>query len=163
MRNFVIAYAVLVALPVAGLLGVLRHGRALTAPISVDGVWRLQADAAQLAKLPCGKSLASAENPAFTISQSGTNFALEFARGLKSVTSGTISGTALQATLSPSGVGSGDAQCSADRRFFLAATVDPDAKPRSLVGTLALSDCPSCMPVELRATREPQPKAKRGH
>jgi hypothetical protein len=158
MRNFMIAYAVLVAFPVAGLLGVLRHGRALTAPISVDGVWRLQADADQLAKLPCGKTLASGANPTFTISQSGTNFALEFTHELKTETSGTISGTALQATLSPSGVESGDAQCSADHRLVLAATVDPKVEPRSLVGSLAVSDCPSCALVPLHAIREVQPR-----
>ena len=60
-RNFLIAYVVLVVLPIAGLFGVLKHGRSLAAPISVDGVWRLDADLSQIAALPCGSSLASTQ------------------------------------------------------------------------------------------------------
>jgi hypothetical protein len=160
MRNFVIAYAVLVAFPVAGLFGVLRHGRALTAPMSVDGVWKVQTDLSRLAELPCGKSLVSTQDPAFTISQSGQNFTL-LAGGLSTETSGIISGTTLKAILSPSGARSSDTGCSADRRFSLVATVDPKVEPRSLTGSLSVSDCPSCTSVALRATREAQ--AKRGH
>jgi hypothetical protein len=32
--------------------------------------------------------------------------------------------------------------------------VDPKVEPRSLVGTLSVSDCPACAPVALRAIRE---------
>ena len=43
-RNFVMAYIVLVGLPLLGLVGVLRNGRALSAPVSVEGRWTFQAD-----------------------------------------------------------------------------------------------------------------------
>ena len=80
-RNFLIAYAVLVVLPIAGLFGVLKQGRSLAAPISVDGVWRLDADLSQIAALPCGSSLASTQYAAVTISQSGKNFTLSLNNG----------------------------------------------------------------------------------
>src|SRR5208283_757233 len=41
-RNFVFAYTFLVILPLAGLAGILKTGRNLTAPVSIDGVWILQ-------------------------------------------------------------------------------------------------------------------------
>jgi Kef-type K+ transport system membrane component KefB len=47
-RNFVFAYAFLVILPLAGLVGILRGGHNLKAPSPVDGVWNLHADPAQL-------------------------------------------------------------------------------------------------------------------
>ena len=43
-RNFVVAYILLVGLAVARLRGVLKSGRSLTAPISVDGTWKVEAD-----------------------------------------------------------------------------------------------------------------------
>ena len=60
-RNFIIAYILLVGLPVLGLVGVLKTGRGVAAPISLDGTWTLQADSSRLASLPCGKSLATSD------------------------------------------------------------------------------------------------------
>jgi hypothetical protein len=153
MRNFVVAYAALVAFPVAGLLGVLRHGSTLTAPTSVGGVWTLQGDFGELAALPCGGYLVAAPKPTFTVSQSGQNFTVQ-TTGLSTENSGVISGTTLKALLLPSGTRPGETECSTDRRFSLVATVDPKVEPRSLVGTLSVSDCPACAPVALRAIRE---------
>ena len=161
-RNFLIAYTLLVALPVVGLMGVLKHGHNLAAPISVDGVWRLQADLTQLATLPCGKSLASTQNAVLTISQSGKNFTLSLPNGPKATASGTIDGTRLKASVLPSEGWAADPSCGNDRVLSLIATVDPKAEPSSLAGMLSVSDCASCAPVELRATRDVQATPKRG-
>ena len=56
-RNFVVAYIVLVGLPLAGLAGVLRSGRNLAAPMSVDGSWKVEADATRLTNLSCASLL----------------------------------------------------------------------------------------------------------
>jgi hypothetical protein len=153
-RNFIISYALLVGLPVLGLVGVLKTGRSLSAPISVDGTWRLQADAARLRALPCGKSLASPDI-ALAISQSGANFTLNLVSGPKAVASGVLEGTNFEASVVPSPAN--DVECTPGRELELVATVDPKANPRVLSGTISVSDCPSCSPVEFRAFRQSPP------
>jgi hypothetical protein len=152
-RNFFLAYAVLVGLPVLGLLGALKAGRKLTAPISIDGAWRLEADSAKLSTLSCGKALAEFSDSALTISQSGTNFTLSF-NGPKSEGAGTLAGTSLNATFVPSREWLAQADCGVDRKMILVATVNPDATPRSLTGVLSASNCPTCGAVEFRAVRQ---------
>jgi hypothetical protein len=161
-RNFVIAYVILVLLPLVGLLGILRQGRNLAAPVSVDGNWKLQVDSNQLSAMPCGKSLASAQAAAVTISQSGRNFTLNLANGPKATASGVIDGTALKASVQPSAAWASETGCGSDRVLTLSATVDPKANPKSLVGMLSVEGCPACTPVELRAIREVQAEGKRG-
>lgn len=156
-QRFLIAYVTLVALPVVALLGVLRYGRTLTAPISVDGVWKVQVNPSQLSALPCGISLAGTREQSMNISQSGERFTLEFVDGPRTVTSGLIEGNTLSASLPASSKESG---CGNGRLVTLAATVDPGAVPRSVVGTLSLNDCPSCVPVEFHAVREAQPGSR---
>lgn len=161
-RNFVIAYVILVLLPLVGLLGILRQGRNLAAPVSVDGTWKLQADANQLSAMPCGKALASAQAAAVTISQSGRNFTLNLANGPKATASGVLDGNTLKASVQPAAVWASETGCGSDRVLTLMATVDPKSNPRSLVGMLSVEGCPSCSPVELRAIREVQAEGKRG-
>jgi hypothetical protein len=155
-RNFIIAYILLVGLPVLALVGVLKTGRGMVAPISLDGTWTLQADPSRLASLPCGKSLTTSD---LSISQSGANFTLSLTNGQKSTASGVLVGTTFKASLSPSL--SDDTNCDRGRELALLATVDSTATPRSLTGTISLNDCPTCKPVEFRAFRRP-PAAKGG-
>jgi hypothetical protein len=161
-RNFILAYTLLVALPIVGLIGILKSGRKLIAPISVDGVWNLQLDASQLSSLPCGKTLADAPETALAISQSGKNFILNLNNGPKSVSSGVLEGTAIKALIVPAPVWSAEAGCSG-RELSLVATVDPKSDPRSLSGSLSVSDCPSCGSVDFRATRQAAPARRGSH
>jgi len=162
-RNFIVAYILLVCLPVVGLVGVLKSGHKLTAPISLDGVWQLQADLAQVAALPCGKNLAYAPDTAFAISQSGRNFTLTLVNGPKSAGSGFLDGTALKASVVPPAAWSAEAGCGDGRELSLVATVDPKADPRSLAGRLSVSNCPSCASVEFHAVRLAPPAKKGSH
>ena len=160
-RNFIIAYILLVAVPIVGLVGVLKRGRTLTAPISVDGVWQLQADPARLAALPCGKTLGQNPETALAISQSGRNFTLSLTNGPKSTASGVLLGTTIKASLVPAAAWSEETGCGAGRELSLVATVDTKADPRSLSGMLSVNDCSSCAPVAFRAVRL-APAAKKG-
>jgi hypothetical protein len=154
-RNFIIAYIVLVGLPILGLVGILKTGRSVAAPLSVDGTWTLHADPARLTALPCGKALATSD---LAISQSGGTFTLGLTNEPKSRASGVLSGAILKASVLPS---SDDADCGQGRELTLIATVDPKASPRSLTGTISLNDCGTCQPVEFRAFRR-APAAKGG-
>jgi hypothetical protein len=156
-RNFIVAYILLVGLPILGLVGILKTGRGKAAPISVDGTWTFQADPSRLAALPCGKSLTTSD---LAISQSGGSFTLSVPNSPKSTASGVLVGTTLKASLLPPS--SDDTDCVHGRELAFLATVDPIAIPRSLTGTISLTDCPTCKPVEFRAFRR-APAARGGH
>jgi hypothetical protein len=153
-QNFVIAYALLVALPVAGLLGVLKYGSRLQAPVSVDGVWRLQSFPGRFAEWPCGKSFTPGDDVVITISQSGKDFTLDMGNTLQTKAAGAIEGNTLTASLSPSPA----AGCGAGQMLQLTVSIDSKAEPRTLAGILSVAGCSTCAPVEFRAVR---PVAKR--
>lgn len=152
-RNFVIAYAVLVFVPILGLVGVLRYGRGLTAPPSVDGVWKLHADT-NLATLPCGAAL---QDSTFTIAQSGRYLVLDFNSQSKVTSEGVLEGALIKASVAMFPVGSPATSCSDDHSLSLTATIDSHSNPKSLTGVLSANDCPSCTPVEIRAVHTPFP------
>jgi len=160
-RNFVIAYILLVGLPIAGLLGVLKHGRSLTAPVSVDGNWQLQGNLPELAALPCGISSPASDEPVLSISQSGRNFELNLPNGFRTETSGMIDGTTLKATLTPA-VQPRALGCGKDRAVTLIASLNPDAQPKTLEGTIAVDGCPTCTPIKFVAVRQ-KPAVKGAH
>jgi hypothetical protein len=158
-KRFLIAYIFLVALPLLGLVGVLKHGQNLSAPISIDGTWKLQMEAGQVAALPCGQSLVSSAEPAMTISQSGRNFTLTFSSAPKIAAAGTVDGTAIKASVPAISVTAEDCKDGLN----LVASIDAKAEPRELHGTLSAGNCPSCSSVQLVGTREAQAHAKRSH
>lgn len=159
-RNFLLAYILLVGLPLAGLVGVIKSGHKLTAPVSVDGTWNLQVDAERLASLPCGKALADAPETTLAISQSGKNFTLSLANGPKSTASGVIEGTAVKASITPAPDWSAQTGCGG-QELTLVATVDTNAAQRTLAGEISASHCASCSPIEFHATRQ-NPPVRRG-
>lgn len=154
-RNFVFAYAFLVILPLAGLAGILKSGRSLTAPVSIDGEWILQVDPAQLDSLPCGKFLATIPDKAMVISQSGKSFVLSFPSGPKIIASGTLGGATLRATLTQA-ESSREVNCTGERQLSLFATVERKTDGTFLSGALSVPDCASanCPSVAFRAQRQ---------
>ncbi len=160
-RNFIIAYIILVGLPIVGLAGALKSGRTLTAPLSVDGLWTLQVDPVQLASLPCAKSLAPVQDTTLAISQSGKNFTVSLASWPKSIGSGRIEGTKLTASLVPPDLWTSQAGCGSVRELSIVAAIDGSADSRSVLGTLSVNDCPSCAPLRFHGSRQ-APPAKGG-
>jgi hypothetical protein len=148
-RNFVIAYILLVGLPLLGLVGVLRSGRSLNAAFSVDGSWKVQLEAAHASAAPCGDFLSSVSNSPVSISQSGTSLVI----GLGGQTTiGTLTGKTIKAQFA--GAENPNASDCRDRSLALTATLDPLSEPRTLRGTLSVEGCESCAPVEFRAVRQ---------
>jgi hypothetical protein len=153
-RNFVVAYILLVGLPLLGLAGVLRSGRSLIAPISVDGVWKIETDAGRLAVASCDKPASAFSS--MVISQSGKGFVLTVNNGSKTVSSGVLEGKSLRASVVPVRDLSSKSGCGDDQPFALTATVDPNTEPRSMTGLLSVNGCPSCVPVKFHAVRQPR-------
>lgn len=160
-RNFVIAYIVLVGLPLAGLAGVLRVGRGVKAPISVDGTWKLQTDSSSLNPVPCSQALASLSNSSLVISQSGRSVVLSFLGTARATGSGAIDGQTLTGVLVPSE--SSPSQCAGDSAVTLTATVDLKADPRMLTGELSVNNCPSCAGTKFSAVRLPRTRSGEAH
>jgi hypothetical protein len=158
-RNFVLAYAFLVILPLAGLAGILKSGRRLTAPVSIDGAWIVQVDSAQLDSLPCGNVLAAIPDKAMVISQSGKSFVLSFPSGPKIAASGTLDGTTLRASITSES----SSETSCTNQLSMLATVDRRADSGSLVGALSVPNCPTCASVGFHAQRQAAATPKEGH
>jgi hypothetical protein len=148
-RRFIIAYIFLVGLPLAGLAGVLKTGRHLSAPISIDGTWKVDANVRPSADA-CSQSISSLLNSSLTISQSGRSLVLSFNGGAKTPFTGSLEGKEVNASL---GAASG---CSGDQSVTLKASVDPASEPRMLTGSLSTAGCSSCSPIEFRAVRQPR-------
>jgi hypothetical protein len=160
-RNFVVAYILLVGLPLLGLAGVLRSGRNLTAPISVDGVWRIDADAGRLSGLSCDRPASAFSS--VVISQSGKSLVLTFNNAAKTVSSGVLEGKNLKASVVLERDLSNKGGCGDDEPFTLTATVDPNSEPRSMTGLLSVNACTSCVPVEFHAVRQPRASGGGAH
>lgn len=152
-RNFVIAYVVLVGLPLLALAAVLRSGRSLKAPISVDGSWKVTAMSSDSGNQPCAETLASVSKVPLHISQSGASLFVSVGDAAASV-DGKLEGTGVKANLSVPPKLSVSA-CSASS-ILLSATVDPKSEPRSLTGTLSMPGCASCEALPIRAVRQPR-------
>ena len=161
-RNFVVAYILLVGLPLLGLAGVLRVGRSIKPPISVDGTWKIDADASHLANEPCGKILSSFANSSLGISQSGKTLVLTFDNSAKSSASGSLDGNVIKVPSALLRDAAGDPACGGNQSPVFTATVDPKTEPKSLTATLAVNGCASCAPLTFRAMRQPKPAAAGG-
>jgi len=150
-RNFVLAYVFLVALPILGLVGILKRGRSLSAPFSVDGAWKIEPG--NLPASACGNFLTSVSNAPLSISQSGQSLVVTLSGGTKT-TAGTLEGKTIKAQFT----GASDTGQCGDGALTLAATLDPIAEPRTLSGTLSVEGCASssCAPMEFRAVRQPR-------
>ena len=158
-RSFALAYIVLVALPLFGLAGVLRSGRSLVAPLSVSGIWKISARQDQFSANTCTKLFAG-PNAAFSISQSGKMFVLNFPNSDLPSMSGRVEGSTITADLAaPSAA---DPVC-AIRPVSLTASIDASTTPRSMQGILRVENCSNCAPAEFRAILDEQPKAKVTH
>jgi hypothetical protein len=150
-RNFIIAYIFLVGLPLLGLAGILKSGRNLSAPISVDGNWKLETAAKRVATLPCGNFLNSVSNNPLSISQSGTGLIIGI-NGGSSTATGVLEGETIKASFARAN--STQAECT-DRTLTLSAMLESKLDPRTMSGTLTVEGCTSCV-LDFRAVRQPR-------
>ena len=156
-RNFVIAYILLVGLPLLGLVGILRSGRALKAPVSIDGSWKVESVSARGPGQACEKAISGLSSPSFRIEQSGKNLTIALHNPAKTSAQGSLDGTNLGVPLvttddSASG-------CVAGQTLILTAMIVPGTEPRSMTGSFSVKDCPSCAAIEFRAVKQPKGQA----
>lgn len=159
-RNFIIAYILLVGLPLLGLAGALRAGRALAAPVSIDGTWNVDADSIHTRGEACKKALSSVSIPGFVISQSGKSLTLTLGNSAKTSGDGILEGNHLKAPLGMTDASA--ASCAAGQPLLLTAVVDPKSEPRSLSAVVSVDGCASCAATEFHAIRQPKSQGAGG-
>ncbi len=150
-RNFLLAYIFLVALPVLGLVGILRSGRRLSAPSSVDGTWKIEAAANRVPAPTCSSFLSVVANSPLSISQSGKQLVVVLDGGSKSA-DGVLEGKTINASFAAAD-NSAQPDCNA-QPWTLTATLDPQTEPRTLSGKFSVAGCASCVPLEFRAVKQ---------
>ncbi len=155
--KLVLTYVVLVGLPLLGLLGVLRAGRKLTAPVAVGGAWNLEADFTPLSGTPCGALLSGRKQPSLNISQSGTSVRFSIGDPVENGIPGTLQNSTLtMGTMggeSPESSVRSGVSCEDSQALYLKATVHPEGGKRVMTGTLGIHGCANCSPVSFRAVR----------
>ena len=153
-RKLLVAYVCLVGGPLLGLLGILRAGEHLTAPVSVGGDWYLEANTGVLPSASCRDLLARVNQPFLNVSQSGTNLVFIINNPEKTTQPGLIRGATL--TMRREGVRASDAtnECKDPQAIYLDATVDTHGGQRVLTGALRIDGCASCPPISFRAVRQ---------
>src|SRR3954469_23378219 len=85
-----VAYLCLVGVPLLGVLGVLRAGQRLAAPVAVNGTWTVQADLSGLGGTACTQLLAEVRQPFLSVAQSGGHLVLTFNNAQRTAITGTL-------------------------------------------------------------------------
>lgn len=160
-----LTYAVLVGIPVAGLLVILRVGQALEAPPSIGGDWQVEASLPAVLPSPCAALVRPATQSALTVSQSGVYLSLTYRGGATAGMDGTLRGDSLFTGAAPvSRVAPRTARCEPGDGIALRARVERSAGSARMTGVISLPGCPECGEVPFTATRLPgEVRPKGGH
>jgi hypothetical protein len=153
-RNLVITYVCLVGLPLLCLIGVLRAGQRLVAPVSVSGAWTMDVNLDSIANAPCRELLSNLKPPNFSISQSGKSLVIGLNNPQKTVLAGSIEGTAITIGGAAGTSAGTSTECRDPKAIQVNANVSRQDNRPVLTGTVRILDCPTCAPVSLRATRD---------
>jgi len=157
-RKLVTDYIIFVGIPLLALVGILRAGKHLTAPVALHGNWSVQADFHPWQGVPCGALLINSQPLLLRIDQSGSILTLTLNDPAKTALPATIEGFSLSTTFSTGRGGTApaprpDAGCLGSQSLRIQATVNQHEKQRSLAGTFMLDGCASCPPIAFSATR----------
>jgi len=161
-KSFLLFYALLVGLPLLGLVGILAAGRSLGAPVSVGGAWDLQVDLSVAQAQSCAAWLGSARPLTLNITQSGRYLTLTLSTLGNVSIPATLDGTRLATDAASPTSSKIEGGCIGRAGLGLKAMIDPNANPRVITGVLSVNGCPSCGSVSFRAKRQVLPTGNRG-
>jgi hypothetical protein len=158
-RKLVTDYILFVGIPLLALVGILRAGKHLTAPVALHGNWSVLADFSPWQGVPCGALLINTRPLLLRIDQSGSDLTLTLNDPARTTLPGIIDGFSLSTTFSAGRGGTApaprpDAGCLGSQSLRIQATVIEHEKQRSLAGTFNLDGCASCPPIAFSATRQ---------
>jgi hypothetical protein len=154
-NKLALTYVLLVGVPLLALFGILRAGRLLTAPISMGGVWVLNANFNTLGSAPCVSLLNGINQPFFTISQSGPSLLFAFDDPARTIVAGAIRGATVSMGMGSSGFpASAEGDCRDTRAVYLQGQTSKQGDQRILTGILGIHGCAGCLPIPFRAVRQ---------
>jgi hypothetical protein len=127
-RKLVTDYIIFVGIPLLALVGILRAGKHLTAPVALHGNWSVQADFGPWQGVPCGALLVNSQPLLLRIDQSGSALTLTLNDPAKTALPGTLDGLSLSTTFSTGRGGTApaprpDAGCLGSQSLRIQATV----------------------------------------
>ncbi|HEY7612621.1 MAG TPA: hypothetical protein VH764_06495 [Gemmatimonadales bacterium] len=151
MRHLV-SYLLFVGVPLAGLLGVIRVGQGIEAPLAVHGAWAVQPMPAP--GRVCTRYLLSGADSSLTISQSGRELTAVLGPADEVALRGALDGDelALEGAIQP-GATPRTVACTVGDTVRLEARVSSAAPLRVLEASLWFSGCPECGPTEFTVAR----------
>jgi len=158
-RKLVTDYILFVGIPLLALVGILRAGKHLTAPVALHGNWSVLADFSPWQGVPCGALLINTRPLLLRIDQSGSDLTLTLNDPARTTLPGIIDGFSLSTTFSAGRGGTApaprpDAGCLGSQSLRIQAAVKQHEKQRSLAGTFNLDGCASCPAIAFSATRQ---------
>jgi hypothetical protein len=148
-NHLVLAYILLVGLPLLGLFSVLEAGRGVVPLPAVSGEWSLDLDASPAVSGNCLAPLTGAQRPVLAISQSGANVVASFNQAPKVTLTCTLEGNHLAGVAE-----TGASGCGEGALMRLAATVGGKPGQHSLDGHLSWEGCALCTPVAFHGVRQ---------
>ena len=151
MRH-VISYLLFVGVPLAGLLGVIRVGQGIEAPLAVHGAWAVQPMAAP--DRVCTRYLLTGADSTLTISQSGRELTATLGPGDEVTLRGAITGyqVALEGVILPGAIPRYVA-CTVGDTVRLEGKVSSVFPLRQLEAGLWFSACADCGPTDFTIAR----------
>ena len=138
-NNLTSGYVLFVGIPLLILIGVLRAGAGLSAPLAVSGDWTIEPTANT-----CAGPLAEAGPSTLSIYQTGADLIVAFNDPGKTTLAGKLEGGQISA------VSSATAACAP---IHLEAAILGKPGRRSLQGRLLFDGCAACAPVPFRAVK----------
>jgi hypothetical protein len=149
----ILLYMILVGVPVLGILGLLRVGQRVSAPISLVGKWSAQLTPPNPQDLAGDDSLLRPGSTSLRISQSGSHLLLSFGDGQNTTFVGNIQDMTINAGLVRKG-DTGPDRSDRTTAAKLNARVDRQTDPDRLVGIVIFDYGSISTEVLLTATRQ---------
>lgn len=148
-RRFAIGYVLLVGLPLLGLLGGLRLGRNIAAPIPVDGVWNVTA--AMRGTDECMQRLQ--HDLTLIIAQSGKYLLISTSFDPSNRVDGELIGEQLMAASLHLNFDNNDNRKCRNSTFSLSAKLNA-SRPLAMTGELTADGCSMCRPLRFTAAKQ---------
>lgn len=149
-------YALLVGIPLAALLAILRAGRGLDAPSAVGGWWEVTVDAASAPHPACVPWVRELAEHGIAVTQSGEHLSITLRQDRERRLNGRLKRDSIKADFRPRlRLTPPITRCDPAVGLRLSAAVDADARPAVMRGWLRYSSCPECAPLAFTAVRRP--------
>jgi hypothetical protein len=151
----ILLYLSLVGIPVLGILGLLRMGQTLSAPVSLAGTWSAQLSLPDPHDSPGGDPLLHSGSTILSVSQSGPHLLISFDDNQRTTLVGNVHDVMINASaLRPVATATTEISTSRPTAIYFHARVDHQTEPDRLLGILIFDDGASRTEMPFTAIRQ---------